>query len=296
MFTGLSAFPLTPFKDQRFDPIVFERLITNLVEAQVDSICAMGSTGLYPYLSTDEKSQVIQQAVSLSGNIPVMVGIGALRTTDVLRNAEQAQAMGASAVLLAPVSYHALTEEEVFSLYEAVTHAISVPLCIYDNPFVTQFSFSNELYREVTRLPNVGALKIPGTVFGTDEGKQRLAQLRSIVPESVAVGVSGDAFGAAGMAAGCDLWLSVIGGLFPKTTQRLMCMSNTESLADEPNQSEAWNALWALFAHHRGLRVMATAADLLGYCEGECLPAPLKSLQGDARQSLASILNTLPLD
>ena len=297
MFTGLSAFPLTPFKDERIDFVAFERLITNLVDAKVDSICAMGSTGLYPYLSQDELYSVAAQTAELAGDIPVMVGIGSLRTQDVLKNAEAAQRAGVDAVLLAPVSYHALKESEVFSLYQAVTRELSVPLCIYENPGVTNFTFSNELYEQVTRLPNVGAIKIPGMPFATDEGPNRLAELRNLVPESVAIGVSGDKFGAAGMAAGCDLWLSVVGGLFPKTVKRLIHTAQSDKSEEALAYSEQLDGLWQLFmANKGGLRVMATAADILGYCEGNCLPAPLSPLEREDRKALEGLLTQLKLD
>lgn len=63
-----------------------------------------------------------------------MVGIGALRTSQVQRLADDAQDAGASAVLLAPVTYQALTPDEVFTLFEDVTAGLSVPLVVYDNP------------------------------------------------------------------------------------------------------------------------------------------------------------------
>ena len=86
MFTGLSAFPITPFSNEEIDYSAFERLMSNLVSAEVDSICAMGSTGLYPYLSREELGRVAKVAVDNANGIPIMVGVGALRTKDVLKN------------------------------------------------------------------------------------------------------------------------------------------------------------------------------------------------------------------
>jgi dihydrodipicolinate synthase/N-acetylneuraminate lyase len=51
MFTGLSAFPLTPLDAGVVDQKVYVRLIQNLAEAKVDSIGALGSTGSYAYLN-----------------------------------------------------------------------------------------------------------------------------------------------------------------------------------------------------------------------------------------------------
>ena len=306
MFTGLSAFPITPFKEsplrdgpsntglpqeEQIDLVAFEKLIANLVSAKVDSICAMGSTGLYPYLSLDEFHSVAHTTVENAGDIPVMVGIGSSRTRDVLKKAELAQKAGVSAVLLAPVSYHPLKEKEVLGLFEAVTAELSVPLCVYENPVVTNFTFSDALYQQITRLPNVAAIKIPGIPFATEEGEKRLATLRSLVPESIAIGVSADKFGAAGMAAGCDLWLTVLGGLFPNTVKRMM--ENAQNCTFDSK----FAPLFELFVRNKGgLRVMATAAQILGYTEANCLPAPIQPLDKDESTTLKALINKLELD
>ena len=83
MFTGLSAFPITPFKQEVIDYKAFKGLVENLASANVDSICAIGSTGLYPYLTRGEKYDVAKLAVDHANGIPVMAGVGALRTYDV---------------------------------------------------------------------------------------------------------------------------------------------------------------------------------------------------------------------
>ena len=116
MFTGLSAFPLTPVSESEIDEGAFARIVEGLAAAGVDSIGALGSTGSYAYLSRDERRRVAALAVKHAGATPVVVGIGALRTRDVLAHAADAQEAGASGVLLAPVSYQPLTDDEVFGL------------------------------------------------------------------------------------------------------------------------------------------------------------------------------------
>jgi 4-hydroxy-tetrahydrodipicolinate synthase len=109
MFCGLSAFPLTPMNEAGVDERAFGRLIEGLTVAKVDSIGALGSPGSHAYLNRSERFRVAQLAVEHAGGIPVMIGIGELRTRDVLDLAEDAQKAGARAVLLAPVSYQKLT-------------------------------------------------------------------------------------------------------------------------------------------------------------------------------------------
>lgn len=297
MFTGLSAFPITPFSNEGIDFKALEAIVENLTQAKVDSICAMGSTGLYPYLTQNELNQVAKTVVNVADSTPVMAGIGALRTLDVLRNAEAVQQAGVSAVLLAPMSYHRLNDDEVYSLFNKVTAELSVPLCVYENPGATNFTFSDELYSEVTRLPNVAAVKVPGMPFETEEGELRLSQLRALVPEDVAIGVSGDKFGAAGMAAGCDLWLSVIGGLFPNTVKAMIKAATAQSRAEAMNACPELEKMWELFVRNRGgMRVMATAASILGYTERNNLPEPLMSLNSEDRGQLEALIKQLQLD
>jgi dihydrodipicolinate synthase/N-acetylneuraminate lyase len=57
-FRCLSAFPLTPADpDGRVDAQALSRLLERLCEAKVDSIGLLGSTGIYAYLSPEERSR-----------------------------------------------------------------------------------------------------------------------------------------------------------------------------------------------------------------------------------------------
>lgn len=209
MFHGLSAFPLTPLKEGTFDERAFINLLRPVVDAGVDSLGILGSTGSYAYLTVEERGQIARCAVAHADDIPVIVSIGALRLDDILRLADDAQSAGVSGVLLAPVSYQRLTEDEVFHLYETVTRQISVPLCIYDNPATTGFSFSDELLFAAAALPNIGSIKL-GRV------PEDLLQVRARLPENVTLGIAGDWRAASALQAGFDVWYSVMGGLFPQ--------------------------------------------------------------------------------
>ncbi|APX93771.1 dihydrodipicolinate synthase family protein [Halomonas sp. 1513] len=296
MFTGLSAFPLTPLNANGIDEPAFARLIERLVAARVDSIGALGSTGNYAYLSIAERGRVARLAVEHAGDTPVMVGIGSVRTRDVLALAEEAQRAGASAVMLAPVSYQRLSDEEVYGLFEDVTRALSVPLCVYDNPGTTHFTFSDELHGEIARLPNVASIKIPGVPNDPAEAKARVERLRALIPAHVTIGVSGDALGAMGLNAGCEAWYSAIGGTFPKTMLTITRAAQAGDAEEALRLSDRLQPLWQLFTETGGsLRVTAASAELLRLVEAPCLPRPLKAVDGEARRRLAALIDELAL-
>lgn len=293
MFSGLSAFPLTPMTETGIDETAFIRLIERLVQAGVDAIGALGSTGSYAYLSRAERLRAAELAIQHADGIPVMIGVGALRTRDVLTLTQDAQAAGASAILLAPISYQRLTDEEVFSLYEAVTRSLSIPLCVYDNPGTTHFEFSDVLHGRIAQLPNVASIKIPGVPADPAAAQARVARLRALVPSRVTIGVSGDGFGALGLNAGCEAWYSVLGGLFPQLALDITRAAQAGNSQEATRLSDRLAPLWALFSQYGSLRVTATAAEIRGLVSPPSLPLPLQSLNGPARQHLAEILEQL---
>ncbi|KPQ24748.1 MAG: 4-hydroxy-tetrahydrodipicolinate synthase [Halomonas sp. HL-48] len=297
MFLGLSGFPLTPMDEQGLDERAFIQLVDHLAEAGVDSIGALGSTGSYAYLNAEERARVAHLAVeSAAGRVPVIIGIGALRTRDVLLHADNAQQAGASGVLLAPVSYQTLTDDEVFDLYETVGRSLSVPLCVYDNPGTTHFAFSDELHGRIAQLPSVRSIKIPPVAGDLDATRVRVERLRALIPAEVTIGISGDPAAATGLNAGCDAWYSVLGGLFPKTALAITRAAQAGDTNAAQSASQALAPLWALYRDFGGsLRVIATMAEITGRVSHPCLPLPLKTLQGSARERVAKVIEQLDL-
>ncbi|WP_328408046.1 dihydrodipicolinate synthase family protein [Streptomyces violaceus] len=295
MFRGLSAFPLTPTTEEGIDERAFGALVSRLAAAGVDSIGALGSTGGYAYLTREQRARVARLAVEAADGVPVMAGIGALRTSQVLAVAEDAQKAGVSAVLLAPMTYQALTDDEVFGLYESVTRELSVPLCVYDNPRTTHVHLTDELHGRIAELPNVAAVKIPPVPDDRAAARQRVAALRALLPDTVSVGVSGDWAAATGLNAGCDAWYSVTGGLFPATALALTRAAQAGDAAGATAHSERLEPLWELIRQHGGLRVMSAAASHLGLATEPNLPLPLRGLPPDARRRLVTVLEHLAL-
>ena len=99
MFTGLSAFPLTPADAEGVvDTAALGVLLDRLCGAKVASIGVLGSTGGYAYLDRIERQRAVDAAVEcVAGRVPLIVGVGALRTSwaqELARDAERAGADG----------------------------------------------------------------------------------------------------------------------------------------------------------------------------------------------------------
>jgi 4-hydroxy-tetrahydrodipicolinate synthase len=292
--SGLSAFPITPSDaDGRVDADALRRLLAPLAAAGVDSIGLLGSTGIYAYLTRTERRRAVAVAAeALGGRVPLLVGIGALRTDDAVRHAQDARAAGADAGLLAAVSYTPLTEDEVFAHVETVAAEGGLPLVLYDNPATTHFRFSPELIGRIARMPGVIAAKCPAP--DPAAAAAGVAALREAVPPFFPVGFSGDWNVTEALIAGGAAWFSVAGGLFPNACSAIVRAVEAGDAARARTLNAHLEPLWALFKTHSSLRVIYALADILGLCRSEP-PRPIRPLSPEVVAEIAGTLRGLSL-
>ncbi|MCQ8783666.1 dihydrodipicolinate synthase family protein [Mangrovibrevibacter kandeliae] len=290
LFHGLSAFPITPADASgRVDTQTLAVLVERLCAAGVDAIGLLGSTGTYAYLARDERRRAIEAAVACTGRrVPLVVGVGALRTDEAQALARDAEAAGADALLLAPVSYTPLTEDEVFEHFRAVTQASGLPLCIYNNPSTTHFTFSLDLLERLARLPSIKAVKMPLPAGGDFAGE--IARLRQRT--ELAIGYSADWGLAEAMLAGADGFHSVLAGLLPDVTLRLLRAAEAGDAAEARRLDGELGPLWACFRAFGSLRVMYVLLERLGLGTAEP-PRPILPLGAEARAAVLQAVEPL---
>ena len=88
----------------------------------------------------------------------------------------------------------------------------------------------------------------------------------------------------------------MIGGLYPELALALTRAAQAGDAAQAQARSDALAPLWALYHEYGGsLRVAATIAELNGRVSAPSLPQPLNTLQGEARQQVAAVIEALGL-
>ena len=292
LFHGLSAFPITP-ADQagHVDTAALGRVLHPLVDAGVQSVGLLGSTGTYAYLTRQERHRAILAASDcIAGRLPLIVGTGALRTDDAQALARDAQAAGANGLLLAPVSYTPLTDDEVFEHFVAVAGETDLPLCIYNNPGTTHFTFNAGLLARLAQIPNIIAVKMPLPADG-DMGAN-LQGLRDALPPDFVIGYSGDWGCAAALLAGADSWFSVVAGLLPQPSVAFALAAMAGDSAKTKGIDARFQPLWTLFKRHGSLRVVYAAANLMGLTDANP-PRPILPLGKEVRREIAQALAQL---
>lgn len=263
LFHGLSAFPITPADAAgRVDTDALCGLLKRIDAAGADSIGLLGSTGSYMYLSRAEKRRAIAAAAAcLSGRTPLIVGVGALRTDEAVALARDAQETGAQGLLLAPVSYTPLGDDEVFEHFSAVAAATGLPLCIYNNPGTTHFSISNALLTRLAAIPSIVAVKNPALPAAEISVAHQATQ--AAVSAAFAIGYSGDWLAADAILSGGVAWYSVIAGMLPEPSVKLMRAAQAGDRTEVQRINTLFKPLWTLFRELSSYRTVHAIANLL---------------------------------
>ena len=77
---------------------------------------------------------------------------------------------------------------------------------------------------------------------------------------------------------------------------QLIELAQSENSSEAAAMSASLNRIWALFSKNGGgIRVVAAAAAILGYCERENLPAPLLPISKADFKELEGLIESLSL-
>lgn len=292
LFQGLSAFPITPANPTgEVDEKALAKVLERLAATEVDSIGLLGSTGSYVYLDRDQRRRAVEIAAdTLAGKTPLMVGVGAMRTSEAVALAKGAEAAGANALLLAPVSYISLSQDEVFQHYKTVSEATELPLCIYNNPGATHFKFSDDLLVKLAQLPKVQGVKMPSPP--KDDVPEELNRLRPKMPSDFKIGYSWDMRSADAVAQGGDAWYSGMAGVLPEQVLKICRAAEAKDFAEVDRMNGIFKPLWDLCIKLGTVRVIYGIANALDLFDGDP-PLPISPLSVEDRQRVMAAVERL---
>ncbi len=154
-FKGIIAYPITPFDEKgKVDIPLFKKLVKRLIVSGNHGIAPLGSTGVLPYLSDEEKESVTKATIQqVDGRIPTLIGVSNLTTEKTIHHAQFAEKAGADAVMIIPMSYWKLTDDEIVAHYDAVARKISIPIMAYNNPATGGVDMSPSLLKRLDVYP-----------------------------------------------------------------------------------------------------------------------------------------------
>ncbi|UCA60618.1 dihydrodipicolinate synthase family protein [Chryseobacterium rhizoplanae] len=211
-FKGIIAYPITPFHENDTINIpLFKEMVEKLIISGSHGIASLGSAGVMPYLSDEEKEAVTEATVQqVRGRIPTLIGVSNLTTEKTIHHAQFAEKAGADAVMIIPMSYWKLTDDEIVAHYDAVARKISIPIMAYNNPSTSGIDMSPALLKRLLEIPNITMIKeSTGDV-------QRMHYLRKELGEDVAFYNGSNPLALAAFSAGATGWCTAAPNLIPQ--------------------------------------------------------------------------------
>lgn len=284
-FKGVIAYPITPFDhNEKVDLPLFKQLLERLVVSGSHAVAPLGSTGVLPYLSDEEKESVTEATVQqVAGRVPILAGVSNLTTERTIHHARFAEKAGATAVMIIPMSYWKLTDDEIVKHYDSVASKISIPIMAYNNPATSGVDMSPALLKRLLEIPNVTMIKeSTGDV-------QRMHTLRKELGEDVAFYNGSNPLALAAFAAGANGWCTAAPNLIPELNVALYNAVQENDL--EKAQQVFYQQVEVLkFIVAKGLpRAVKAGLNLLGEDGGQ-LRSPLKPLSEGETEELKSLL------
>jgi dihydrodipicolinate synthase/N-acetylneuraminate lyase len=211
--------------------------------------------------------------------VPVVAGTGALSTSETVELSRHAQQAGATAVMIVPPFYDALSWRELLAHYTAVASAIDIPIMYYNLPGASGQHLSAEQLRElpITCLKDTGGDAVAATELIQTDGPTLLNGWDTLTFAALAAGVRAVVWGTA--------------SILPEE-----CVELHRLLIDDidlPAARALWARLWPLCHFLEGQSYSAAvkaACRLMGDTTGP-VRAPLLALDEDAERELVSLLD-----
>lgn len=287
-FKGIIAYPITPFhENDTINLPLFKTMVEKLVVSGSHGIASLGSAGVMPYLSDEEKEAVTEATIQqVKGRIPTLIGVSNLTTEKTIHHAQFAEKSGADAVMIIPMSYWKLTDDEIMAHYDAVASKISIPIMAYNNPSTSGVDMSPALLKRLLEIPNVTMIKeSTGDI-------QRMHYLRKELGEDVAFYNGSNPLALAAFSAGATGWCTAAPNLIPKLNLDLYEAIQENQL--HKAQDIFYQQVELLkFIVAKGLpRAVKAGMDILGE-ESGYLRSPLKPLTEIETEELRKILNEI---
>lgn len=179
--TGVIPPLMTPLTvDGELDVASLERLVARHLDAGVDGLFALGSSGEVAFFDDRMRERVLDQVVGIvAGQVPVLAGAIDMQTHRVLAHARAATKLGVAGVVATAPFYAITGPQEIDTHFRTLAAALDVPLWAYDLPICVHTKLT------VEQLVTWGA---DGVIAGVKDSSGDDVSFRRLVRASAAAG------------------------------------------------------------------------------------------------------------
>lgn len=152
---------VTPMRpDGALDLDGAQKVASHLLDTGHDGVIVNGTTGESATTSDDEKSRVVAAvAQALGDRGHVIAGVGSNDTAHSVRCAKQAEAAGATGLLVVTPYYNKPTQPGLIAHFSAVADATDLPVILYDIPHRSGVPIETDTLVRLAEHPRIRAVK-----------------------------------------------------------------------------------------------------------------------------------------
>jgi dihydrodipicolinate synthase/N-acetylneuraminate lyase len=137
-----------------------QRVVDDLIKDGVTGIIAMGTCGENNSLLAEEKRTLLKAIVEVvAGRVPVVTGVSELTTPLAISWAKDAEALGATGLMLLPAMVYVPKTDELVAHFTQVANATTLPIMLYNNPTAYRVAITNEALEALRPVKNIVAVK-----------------------------------------------------------------------------------------------------------------------------------------
>lgn len=164
LFTGACTALVTPFLGNQVNYPMLEQLLRRQMESGIHAVVLCGTTGEAPTLSDAEKIEIFRRGKSFTRDgCTIIAGTGSNCTAHAVDLSIAAEQADADALLVVSPYYNKATPDGLYAHYEAIAGAVHIPIIIYNVPSRTGVDIPVEIYRRLSRIPNIVGVKEAST-------------------------------------------------------------------------------------------------------------------------------------
>ena len=162
LLKGIYVPILTPVdENENVDIEKLKKQVNFLIDNGVHGILAHGSNGEF-YMFDDEDYHLVTKTIveETNGRIPVLLGIGAIRTSKCIELAKKGLELGVDGISILQPMFLKPTDEELFLHFKAIADAVpNLTVLLYNNPRIG-YTMSSDLIEKLARgVDNIVGIK-----------------------------------------------------------------------------------------------------------------------------------------
>lgn len=288
IFKGSGVALVTPFnKEGRVDYNKLRELIDFQIENKTDAIIICGTTGESATLTESEHKKVIQECIShVRGRIPVIAGTGSNNTKTALELSQEAENIGADAILSVVPYYNKPTQKGLLEHYTKIAQAVEIPIILYNVPSRTSKNLLPETVKKIAEInKNVVAIKEASGNLEQIEALKEIKQYLESKNKQFDIYSGNDDQTFEIMELGGIGVISVIANILPEETHNMvMNYLNGKKEQSKKEQEKMLKLIKALFIETNPIPVKK-ALELMNKIEGT-IRLPLTELEEENTKTL----------